>query len=85
MTQFYHDNNPVKVPTGGPDTTATIYINGYYTEMSYSHVGLDVMALLIFCLFLRFVDAFDGIFICFFKNSFFLIVFLSFMHMCYYL
>jgi ABC-type multidrug transport system permease subunit len=53
MTQFYNDNTPVTVVQGAPTVTAENFVNLFYTEFSYSHVGLDVMALFIFMFFLR--------------------------------
>jgi hypothetical protein len=38
---------------GAPTVTAEKFVNLFYTEFSYSHVGLDIMALFIFMFFLR--------------------------------
>ena len=52
-TQFNKDHTQITV-TGSPyPTTADTYVQEFYTTWSYRHRGLDVLALLLFIVFLR--------------------------------
>jgi hypothetical protein len=54
-TQFNRDHTVVTI-TGSPlTTTASQYVESFYSEMRYSHRGLDVLALLLFMVALRYV------------------------------
>lgn len=52
MTQFHDDNTLIRL-SNGVKVTAETYITQYYDGWNYDNVGYDVLALVIFILFLR--------------------------------
>lgn len=53
VTQFNRDDTPTAITGTDEVTTASSFIQGFYTEWKYNHRGLDVMALLLFIVFFR--------------------------------
>lgn len=54
VTQFNRDSTTITLTGTEFTSTASAFVQGFYTEWKYSHRGFDAMALLLFILFFRY-------------------------------
>jgi len=55
VTQFNRDSTVISITGTQFSTTASAYVEAFYSDWDYRHRGLDVLALLLFIVFLRYV------------------------------
>jgi hypothetical protein len=53
VTQFNRDSTVISITGTQFTTTASKYVETFYADWDYQHRGLDVLALLLFIVFLR--------------------------------
>ncbi len=64
-TQFFKDNTPVTITGSTATLSASNFVEIFYPDWDYSHRGLDIMALFLFIIVLRYV----GLLTCLYPHS----------------